>query len=1526
MVARELIAAWPERVHVAALNGPVTTVVAGDAEALDELIVVCEQRGLRARRVPVDYASHTPHVEALRGELARVLADVEPQPPTVPFFSTLTADLLTDDRRLDAGYWYDNLRRTVSFEQAVNAATAAGHRMFVEISPHPVLGAPLSDLLEEGGVVQETLRRDDGGLDRFLLSAARLHAHGAEVDWCRLFPGPAATHVDLPTYPFQRTRYWLDIPDTPTDATGLGQATSPHPLIGAVVELAADGTVAVSGRLSARHPEWGADHAVAGSSLLPGTALLDLALEAARLAGVGTVGELTLQAPLLIPAGEEDAAAVQVAVAPPDAAGLRALTIHSRRIGEEQQGWTLHASGSLGGEEMASAASTDAATIDAAPTATIAVAPTDAAVIAAASTDAAVIAAASADDPDPTDRAAPAGPTTAFSPWPPPEATPLDVSTLYDDLGDIGLEYGPAFRGLRAAWRSGPDILAEVHLPAGLDPAGYGLHPALLDTALHALSFHSEGGPARARLPFAWHGVTLHLPAVSHVTAMRVRLSPRGNDAFAVAIADDMGRTVFEAASLALRPFDPAVLREDSPLYQLAWLPATDIESAGEAAGLVTVSGYADAQAFLDGLDMHAPQALVLDQPVTPVDSQTPDQVRETLIDAIGFLSRWLADERLADTRLVLRTHAAVAARPDDDVTDLCGAALWGLVRSAQLEHPGRFAIIDVADPAEPAADLDDESAANSNIALRTILSTATSQAAIREGTILVPRVIRADSPDIAPTTLPLPVPATREWRLTTDPSRGLDGLAFVEHPEATRPLAPGEVRVRVRAAGLNFRDVLIALGMYPVAAEPGGEGAGVVVEVGPGVEDLQPGDAVLGLFAAAFAPTAIADRRCLARVPEGWSFEQAAAVPNVFLTAYYGLVDVAGLKGGERVLIHAATGGVGTAAVQLARHLGAEVFATASEPKWPALRVAGLDDAHIASSRTLDFEPEFLAATDGAGMDVVLDSLSGAFVDASLRLLPRGGRFAEMGKTDIRDAAATAAAHPGVDYTAFDLSAQDPDRIAEMLEELLRLFAAGVLTPPPIGVRPLRCAPEAFRDLQQARHIGKLVLTLPPRLDAPGTVLVTGGTGAVGAALARHLVAEHGVGDLLLTGRRGPDAPGAAELAAELTAAGARVRIAACDVGDRAELGALLDTVTGPLTGVVHAAGVLADAPLTGATPEQVAEVLRPKADAAWYLHELTAPYRPAAFVLLSSLAGSLGSPGQAVYAAANAYLDALAARRRAGGDAALALGWGLWSGDGLAADLDEQARARMRRTGIAPLDPEHTVRLFDAALAGPRPTALPARFDLPALRALARGGNLPDCLSTLIGPARVSTGPGRVPDVVGDAVVLRERLSAADPEAQLKILTELTRREAAIVLAYGDPEALDPAGAYRDLGFDSLTAVELRNRLSTATGLKLESTLVFDHPSCRETGLELHRRLVPRAVPPAERLLAELDTWEAELAAVADTIDPAARADLKRRLSTLVAHCSGPEGDDDVLDRLQDAEATDLFALIDGELGDVG
>ncbi|WP_146057605.1 MDR/SDR family oxidoreductase, partial [Streptomyces sp. SM12] len=427
-------------------------------------------------------------------------------------------------------------------------------------------------------------------------------------------------------------------------------------------------------------------------------------------------------------------------------------------------------------------------------------------------------------------------------------------------------------------------------------------------------------------------------------------------------------------------------------------------------------------------------------------------------------------------------------------------------------------------------------------------------------------------------------------------------------------PLPAGAVRVSVRAAGVNFRDVLTVLGMYPGEPLPlGMEAAGVVTETGPEVTGLAVGDRVMGLCTGSFGPEVTGDHRMWSRFPERWSFAEAATVPVTFLTAWYGLFDLGSLKAGERVLVHSAAGGVGMAAVQLARHAGAEVFATAGPAKQ---RVLPLDAGHIASSRDLEFGERF------GEMDVVLNSLAGEFIDTSLRLLGGRGRFVEMGKTDLRDPASMP---PGIDYRSFDLVEAGPQRMGEMFAELRKLFEDGALQPLPLTCWDVRRAAEAMRFMSQARHVGKVVLTVPRVLGGTGTVLVTGGTGGVGAAVASRLVESHGVRRLVLTSRRGIEAPGAAELRERLAESGAEVVVEACDVSDREQVRALLEAIpeSAPLTGVVHAAGVLADGVLTDLTPERIDGVLAPKADAARHLHDLTRHLDLAAFVLFSSAAG---------------------------------------------------------------------------------------------------------------------------------------------------------------------------------------------------------------------------------------------------------------------------------------------------------------
>ncbi|HYM29587.1 MAG TPA: SDR family NAD(P)-dependent oxidoreductase, partial [Steroidobacteraceae bacterium] len=567
---------------------------------------------------------------------------------------------------------------------------------------------------------------------------------------------------------------------------------------------------------------------------------------------------------------------------------------------------------------------------------------------------------------------------------------------------------------------------------------------------------------------------------------------------------------------------------------------------------------YRDFAALGAALERGAPLPELMVVSCTSKSTTELQSIHAAAHRALLLLQAWAADERLAQSRLLVITRRAIAARAHEPVLDLAHAALFGLLRSVRAEHPERSLL---------SLDLDHGGLAAG--ALARVLGAEEPEIALRDGVLLVPRLIPERQTLLA-------VPRAAAYRLQVDPGGTLEGLTLVEQSEAETALVAGQVRVAMRAAGLNFRDV------YPGEAGPlGMEGAGVVTEVGSGVTQLRPGDRVMGIFPAAFAPVAITDARTIVRMPAEWTYVQGASMPVVFLTAYYGLRDLGRLQRGERVLVHAAAGGVGMAAVQLARHMGAEVFGTASPSKWPSVRALGLDEDHIGSSRTLEFEPRFLRSTQGAGMDVVLDSLAREFVDASLRLLPRGGRFLEMGKTDIRDAELVSRQQPGVQYRAFDLTEAGPERIGQLLGELVELFERGVLTPLPTTSWDIRRAPEAFRHLAQARHVGKVVLTMPrPALGGEGTVLITGGTGTLGALVARHLVREHGVRHLLLCSRQGASAAGAQALQAELSEAGASVSIRACDVAQRDALEQLLASIgpEHPLSAVIHTAGALDD------------------------------------------------------------------------------------------------------------------------------------------------------------------------------------------------------------------------------------------------------------------------------------------------------------------------------------------------------------
>jgi rifamycin polyketide synthase module 4/5/6 len=662
---------WADRVQVAAVNSPTSVVVAGEARALDEALESLEGEGVRVRRVAVDYGSHTSEVEAIHDLLAETLAGVRAQAPTVPFYSTVTREWITDAGVVDGDYWYRNLRGQVRFGPAVADLVAQGHGVFVEVSAHPVLVQPISEIVDDAEtVVTGTLRRDDGGLRRLLTSMAELYARGVAVDFGGVLP-PVTGRVELPTYAFDHRHYWLRQPAaTATDAASLGQAAADHPLLGAVVHLPQSDGLVFTSLLSLRSHPWLADHAVGGVVILPGSALVELAVRAGDEAGCSVLDELVVEAPLVVP--EQGGVQVQVALAGPGGHGARAVEVYSRRDGGTGP-WTRHATGLL------------SATPD-------------------------------------------GGTGFDFTAWPPRDAEPVDVGTFYADLAGRGYGYGPAFQGLRAVWRRGDEVYAEAALPEDLraEAGRYGVHPALLDAALQAATAGADAGePGEAVLAFAWNGFALH---ASGASTLRVRLAPNGSEALRVDAADGTGGPVLTMESLVSRPVSAAQLGAAASdvrdaVYRVDWteLPASAAEPVPSWAAVATAD---DVTALARGGD--AP-------PVVVVDAVGDDGPLAVTSRVLEVARAWLAEPRLDESRLVVRTRGAVPAGGDHRLTDPAAAAVWGLVRSAQAENPDRIVLLDADPTADPGVGL--------------ALADGEPQLAVRGTTLAVPRLARATGP-----------------------------------------------------------------------------------------------------------------------------------------------------------------------------------------------------------------------------------------------------------------------------------------------------------------------------------------------------------------------------------------------------------------------------------------------------------------------------------------------------------------------------------------------------------------------------------------------------------------------------------------------------------------------------------------------------------------------------------------------------------------------------------------------------------
>ncbi|MFC9998713.1 amino acid adenylation domain-containing protein [Nocardia sp. NPDC127526] len=1394
------------KVDIAGLNTPAQTVVSGDADAVERMAAHFAAEGRRTKGLTVSHAFHSHHMDGMLAAFQAVAETVRFNPPTLTVVSSLTGKLAEPGELEQPAYWIRQVRRAVRFSDGIATLHRQGVNTYLELGPQPVLsGMGAACLADEKSVgwVPSLLAGKDGAavVQR---SLAELHVRDVPIDWNGYFEPFGGQRVALPTYAFQRERFWFEPPVQ--RAVGAGLDDTGHALLGGGVSIAGTEISVFTTVVAADEPAWVREHQVMGAVLMPGTAFFEAMRAAghAVAAGEWDVSDVMLFAPLVLNAGVPVRLQVTVGAA---AGGGRPVQVYSAP--EDGDGeWQLHAEGVL--------------------------------------------------------VQAHTGTGVAVS-VPPRGAKRIDVSAVYSDLADLGYGYGPTFQCIDEAWHVGDEVWARAVLPetAQSSALGYGLHPALLDSAMHSLLLTQRLKKKTGDdlfVPFEVERLSLREAGLGEIW-VRVAEFELGDGEFwaSLDIYNTAGVNIGRLHRLHARRVDRAVLRRlaaagvDRFQFEVGWRPVdTDAVELGGSWGLLCPAGEVSwAREVKTALSRAGIQVIKVRDLEGAEDLDGLlclwDSDADVLAQAHAFTATALAQlQTAAETGfappLVWVTRRAVGAGGDDSVTGLGAGPLWGLMRTARNEHP---------DLSLRLIDLGIEDTDRTTLPPALMLA-AEPECALRDGQVLVPKLRRANGPQ------ELQIPAEGAWQLEIAAKGRLDEPLTVRAIPG-KALAANEIRAEVKAAGVNFLDVLNALGMVEIPAF-GLEFAGVVTEVGADVKDLHVGDPVLGLARGCFASEVITDARQVVRKPETLSFEAAATIPMTFLTAWYGLHELGALQPGEQVLVHAAAGGVGMAAVQLAQLHGAEVYGTASQPKWDALRDMGLDDDHLASSRDLGFVDHFGKTLPGNKFDVVLNSLATEFIDASLGMLGDGGRFLEMGKIDIREQSWIDQHHPGVTYTVYNLPEAGPDRIQRMLVAIAELFTAGKLRPLPLRTFPMTKTSEALRFMAQARHVGKVVL-LPVEqrrfLRTDGAVLITGGLGDLGRRVAGWLASAHGVRDLVLTSRRGLDTPGVDAFLDELADLGAKATVVACDSADLDGLKSVL-TLFGadrPLRGVVHASGVLDDGALSALTPERLDTVFAPKLDGAWHLHQLTRDLELDLFMMFSSIASIMGAPGQGNYAAANAFLDALAQLRRAKGLPATSVAFGPWEGSGMAAGLSETDRARFAQLGLDRLAPEEGLELLETAVQGGRALTMAAAFDLTRLqRYYEERGGIPPLLRTLL-----SGGSGGRARGAGGAD-LRKLLSEAAPDEHPAVVLGMVREEIAKTLGFASPEDVDVDLPLQDIGIDSLTAVLMRNQLADLTGLALPAKIAFDHPNLKALSQFLLSKLLeagapaPAAVEPAE------------------------------------------------------------------------
>ncbi len=1398
-VLSELAARGVTDVVLSVVASPQSTVVGGATQSVRDMVASWEQRGVMAREVAVDVASHSPQVDPILDELDEALADLTPLEPTVPYYSATLYDP-RDRPTLDADYWADNLRHTVRFAAAVQAALEDGYRVFGELAPHPLLTHAIDQTargLDMPVAVLAGMRREQptpNGLRDFL---AELHNAGAEIDFSCMYPDGRLVDAPLPTWTHRQLLLARDGDGAQTP----GACTvSVHPLLGSHVCLQEEPERHVwQADVGTGALPWLEDHQISNVTVLPGAAYAEMAMAAAHtiLGDRAEVRDIRFEQALLL--DEQTALGATASVASP---GVVDFVVDTAKDGQRVR-------------------------------------------------RASAVLRAVADDQQPVRHDL----SALLAAHPHSE----EGSAVRARMDKRGVQFGPAFAGLVAARPADGkvrSVLAEVGLPGAIrsQQASYGVHPALLDACFQSVEAHPDVQALGAGvLPVPWgiRSLRAYGPA-RHARYCYTRVTRADNTGVEadLDVLDEQGTVLLSVRGLRFGTEVPQGQRDHVLNERLLTIEWEKQELPDEAYTEARTSLLIDTADGADLLGSRLAEAL-RSQGAEIISIRWPQQDDPTTngqslggrLRTGGFDSvivviasphgdhdgRWatggsesvrqlvriaceLAELPGESPRLFVVTRNAQTVLPDD-AANLAQAGLRGLMRVIGIEHPElRATQIDT----DVATDLQ-------LVAQQLVAGSDEDETAWRNGEWYTARLSLS--------------PLRPDERRTTIVDCGRDGMrqqiraaGDIQSMELAAfdrvPPGPGQIEVAVTASNVNFADVLVAFGRYPSfegrMPKQGTDFAGVVTAVGPTVTDHRIGDHVGGLSANGCWGTFVTcDANLAVTLPPGLPLDRAAAVPTAHATAWYGLHDLARITADDKVLIHSATGGVGQAAIAMAKAAGAEIFATAGSPwRRQLLRDTGIK--RVYDSRSTEFAELIRNDTDGYGVDIVLNSLPGAAQRAGLELLSFGGRFIEIGKRDIYGDTRLGLFpfRRNLAFHAVDLAlltVTHPDTIRRLLNTVYEKMADGALPLPQTTNYPLRDAATAIRVVSAAEHVGKLVLDVPhtgrERVVVPpeearafrpdGAYLITGGLGGLGLFLGAKMAAA-GCGRIVLNSRSQPDA-GTQRSVERIRATGADVvvecgDIAAPETADRLVKAA---TATGlPLRGVLHAAGVVEDATLSNITDELIDRDWAPKVHGAWNLHRATATQQLDWFCAFSSAAALVGSPGQGAYAAANSWLDAFTHWRHSEGLPATAIAWGAWGDIGRGAAFADEVE-----TAISPDEGAHA---FEALLSHDRTyTGYAPIVGAPWLTAFAQHSRFAEAF-------RASTQSRT------DTSKFLAELNSLPADDWPTRLRRLVSDQISLILR----RSVDPDRPLSEYGLDSLGNLEVRTRIETETGIRIGPT----------------------------------------------------------------------------------------------------